>query len=369
VNTLYVNIHKDKNKFLLQSCCSILACNCTPLYDIMQDSSYLDAIEVSEVGQQLNSLHDMIIRNNQTGFQFNPTATLKSFRIYFKYTIPIARVQILTPKSNVKQLRLSYFNQQNETIKNSNLQNWQINHISDYGRENNTLDKLCPDFKFRGVQVDLLSLDPLSPFIANNVTLKIFIRPCKGPSLCEEKNILTRNNVEKYAFLNTSCLSDISYAYENEKGDNCAITNPDVIVKFKPPNGAFISKIIVQRNHAQYPGNVQQIQAVFLNMNDSIISNEITGEPITWTSADNDPTIQGYFRNVRGFILRVLKTDNDESVKRFRLQVVGCHSLVQQATYIVTQATKSYCKFYKLFFYFRSSIKYFCFRYQLSKSN
>lgn len=179
----------------------ILACNCTPLYDIMQDSSYLDRIEVSEISQQLNSLREMIIRNNQTGFQFNPSNTLRYFRIYFKYTIPIARVQILTPKSNVKQLRLSYFDENNQTIRNENLQNWQINHISDYGRENNTLDKLCPNFKFRGIQVDILPVDVTSTTIANNVTLKVFTRPCKGRCKSYFNSFSRKKNTSFFLYL------------------------------------------------------------------------------------------------------------------------------------------------------------------------
>lgn len=127
--------------------------------------------------------------------------------------------------------------------------------------------------------------------------------------------------------MNATCLSNIGYAYENERGDNCAIKNPDVLIKFKPPNGAFISKVQVQRDSAQNPGNVRQIQAMFLNTNGSIISDEVSGQPITWTSSEADPTIQGYFRDVSGLIVKVLKTDNNQSVKKLRLLVLGCYSL------------------------------------------
>jgi hypothetical protein len=145
----------------------------------MQDSSYLDRIEVSDQNSQLNNLHDMIIRNNKTGFQFNLSPTLRYFRVFFKIPISIALVQILTPRSNVKQIRLSYINQYNQTIKNPQLQDWQINYISDFGRENNSLDKLCPSFPFSGIQVDILQPDSLSQLV-HNATLKVFIRNCEG---------------------------------------------------------------------------------------------------------------------------------------------------------------------------------------------
>jgi hypothetical protein len=145
----------------------------------MQDSTYLNAIEVSEKSEQLNSLHDMIVRNNKTGFQFNSSTSLRSFRVFFKNSIPIAKVEILTPRSNVKQIRLSYFDEYNQTIKDIQLQDWQINYISQYGRINNTLDKLCPSFQFRGIRVDILQTDP-SASAAHNATLRVFIRNCEG---------------------------------------------------------------------------------------------------------------------------------------------------------------------------------------------
>jgi hypothetical protein len=145
----------------------------------MQDSSYLDQIEVSEATEQLNTLHDMIVRNNKTGFQFSPSTKSRYFRVFFKIPIPIARVQILTPRSNVEQIRLSYFDEKNQTIKNHDLQNWQINYVSQFDRANNTLDKLCPNFPFHGIRVDILQ--PNSSFaLVYNATLKVFIRPCLG---------------------------------------------------------------------------------------------------------------------------------------------------------------------------------------------
>lgn len=145
----------------------------------MQDSSYLERIEVSEISEQLSGLHDMILRNNKTGFQFNPSTASPSFRVYFKKPIHIALVEVLTPRSNVKKIQLSYFNQYNTAIKRPDLQGWEVNHISEFGRENNALDKLCPDFSFYGIRVDLLQTDSPSSLI-NNATLKVYVRYCNG---------------------------------------------------------------------------------------------------------------------------------------------------------------------------------------------
>lgn len=155
------------------------ACNCTPLYNIMQDRNYVEHIEVSEPSEQLNTLHDMMVRNNKTGFQFNPSTTSHYFRVYFKVPIHIALVQVLTPRSNVKQVRLSYFDEYNQTIKMQTLQGWQVNHISQFGRENNSLDKLCPNFSFHGIRVDMLQTDSPSSAV-HNATLKVYVRTCDG---------------------------------------------------------------------------------------------------------------------------------------------------------------------------------------------
>jgi hypothetical protein len=145
----------------------------------MQDSSYLDAIEVSEPSQQLTKLRDMVKRNNKTGFQFLPTTKSRYFRVFFKSAISVALVEVVTPRSNVKQIRLSYFDEYNQTIKDSVLQGWQVNHISEFGRENNSLDKLCPNFSYRGIRVDILQTESstASPF---NVTLNVYARTCAG---------------------------------------------------------------------------------------------------------------------------------------------------------------------------------------------
>jgi len=311
----------------------------------MQDASYLDAIEVSETSQQLSTLHDMILKNNKTGFEFNPPPPLQYIRVYFKYPLPIAGVEILTPRSNVKQISLSYFDKQNQTIEDANLQNWSITYISQYGRENNSIDRLCPNVLIHGIQVDILHTD--LPFtIAHNVTLRVFIRPCEGKGMlkkkrkkiskrkisfffvaaCPETNILTRYNVERYESINPLCFASMGDAYENGNGASCGLTNPEFLVKFNGPALASVSKVHVQREHAKFPGNVQQASAVFLNANYSIIKNEVTGEPITWTSPADEPTISTYVKDISGLILKVLKTDNNETVRRLRVRIHGCYS-------------------------------------------
>lgn len=146
-------------------------------------------------------------------------------------------------------------------------------------------------------------------------------------ALCEESNILHHKNVKKYEFMNSTCFSSLGYAYENQKGDNCAIRNPYIYIEFASDALAYISKIQVQREgNGLTSGNVRQIEAIFLNGSNMTINNEITGQPLTWQSPKDDPTITGYFPEIRGVILKVLQTDNNESVRRFRLRIFGCYS-------------------------------------------
>jgi hypothetical protein len=142
-----------------------------------------------------------------------------------------------------------------------------------------------------------------------------------------EKNILTRDNVEKYEFFNSSSLCTTGNAYENEKGENCLSKDPEVSVIFKQPNLATVLSVGVQVESLRYPGNVEKIRAVFINANNSIITNEVTGQPIEWTSPNDNATIKGYFPDVRGLRLKVLKTANNATVQRLRVKVMGCYSL------------------------------------------
>lgn len=164
-----------------------------------------------------------------------------------------------------------------------------------------------------------------------NVCEEIFRQSFDGSSfvaLCLETNILTADNVEKFEFMNSSCLSTLGNGYENQRGDSCAIPDPYVLIKFKTPNLAYISKIQVQRDVPEFSsGNVRQIEALFIDANDSIIVNEITGEPVAWRSPEDDPTIRGYFPDIRGVILKVLRTDNGASVRRLRVRITGCYAL------------------------------------------
>ena len=146
----------------------------------MQDISYLDAIEVSEGGYQLPVLSQMLKRNNQTGFSFAASNKTNFIKVHFKYPMNnIARVGVLTPRSNVKQIRVSYFDENNQTIRDTNLQNWPVNHVSDFGRENNTLDKLCANFTYHGIKIDLLQTNS-SDIAPMNATVKVDVRTCEG---------------------------------------------------------------------------------------------------------------------------------------------------------------------------------------------
>ena len=130
----------------------------------------------------------------------------------------------------------------------------------------------------------------------------------------------------KYAFLTPQCFTDMTQGYENLRGESCSVPNPEVQIRFKQPNLAYISKIDVQRESEKYPGNVRQIQVTFFDANNSLILDEITGAPVIWKSPENDPTILGYFKDVRGLNLKVIGTDNNENIRRLRIRVFGCYT-------------------------------------------
>ncbi len=133
--------------------------------------------------------------------------------------------------------------------------------------------------------------------------------------------------MKKFDFI-SDCRNVISQAYEDGIGDNCPLTNPEVEVIFHPPNLAYISQIEVQRDHVnkKNQGNVKQIQVAFKDANGTLILDPITGQPLQWVSNATDPIVKGYFPDMSGFIVKVLQTDNNDTVKKFRLKVKGCYS-------------------------------------------
>ena len=134
------------------------------------------------------------------------------------------------------------------------------------------------------------------------------------------------NNLATYKFISQECLTDATQAFENLRGANCDLPNPEVLIKFKQPSRAYVSKVEVQRENDKYPGNVRQIEAVFYDANDSLVLDEVSGEPARWRSPENKPIIIGDFKDVRGLALKVLKTDNGSNVRRLRIKVTGCYS-------------------------------------------
>jgi hypothetical protein len=144
--------------------------------------------------------------------------------------------------------------------------------------------------------------------------------------VCTEANIMVPSNLEKYAFTTPQCFTDMTQGYENLRGENCNTQQPEVQIRFKQPNLAYISKIDVQRESAKNPGNVRQIEVTFYDANNSLILDEITGNPVTWKSPEKDPTIWGYFKDVRGLNVKVIGTDNNENVRRLRVRILGCYT-------------------------------------------
>ena len=137
---------------------------------------------------------------------------------------------------------------------------------------------------------------------------------------------MRRSNLEIYKFVSPECFFDMTRAYENLRGENCPLKNPEILIKFHRQSQVYISKIEIQRENRKYPGNIRQIQATFFDANDSLILDEITGEPMYWISSENKPIILGYFENVRGLKLKILRTDNNENVRRLRIKITGCYT-------------------------------------------
>jgi hypothetical protein len=137
---------------------------------------------------------------------------------------------------------------------------------------------------------------------------------------------MTPDNVKTYAFISGACFSDMTQGYENRRGENCFSANPEVKIRFKEPNLAYVSKVEIQRESAQNPGNIRQIEAVFYNANDSAIVDEVSGDPVRWRSPENEPIINGYFKDVRGLNFKVLRTDNNGTIQRLRVKITGCYT-------------------------------------------
>lgn len=145
-------------------------------------------------------------------------------------------------------------------------------------------------------------------------------------ALCEEKNILTQKFVKQYKSVSPKCMVTMAKGYENNAGESCSMQQPQFSVEFHDFNPAQVSKVVVQRDYNDLPGNVRKIQVQFLDMDNKTIVDEVTGEPIQWISPDDDPVVEGDLRNVKTILVKVLKTDNNENVKRFRLKVLGCYA-------------------------------------------
>ncbi len=135
---------------------------------------------------------------------------------------------------------------------------------------------------------------------------------------------MREQNVRTYK--SHQCRTAFTNGYENKIGDNCQSHNPAIHIEFHQPALAFISKIEVQRDHPKFPGNVQQIEASFIDANGSTILDAVSDTPITWSSPEDRPIITGFWKNMRGVIVKVLKTDNQQTVQRWRVMITGCYT-------------------------------------------
>ena len=166
----------------------------------------------------------------------------------------------------------------------------------------------------------------VSILIARRSLLSIYESVFFNVALCPEANILKLENVEKYAFASEQCLSDMSQGFENLRGANCALPNPEVEITFAKPNLAYMSKIEIQRDHEKNPGNVRQFEVTMIDADGAVILDAITDKPSVWRTPVNEPVLRGDFRNIRGIRLKVLKTDNNENVRGLRIKITGCYA-------------------------------------------
>lgn len=133
-------------------------------------------------------------------------------------------------------------------------------------------------------------------------------------------------NLERYQFSSIECISDMSQGYENMYGENCRIKNPEIEIRFKQSNLASISEIKVQRNHIKNPGNVRQIEVFVIDANNTLLLNDIDDSVMSLKSPLFEPIIKTDLKNVRGLKLRILGTDNDQSVRGLRIMIQGCYA-------------------------------------------
>lgn len=136
-------------------------------------------------------------------------------------------------------------------------------------------------------------------------------------------------NLESYRFMTAQCFSDMSQGYENQRGEYCNHRNPEVQIKFKQSNVAYISKIEVQREHRQNPGNTRQIEVNLIGVNNSFVLDDISDSPLVLKSSESEPIIWGYFKDIRGINLKVAGTDNNENLKGLRIKITGCYTTGQ----------------------------------------
>lgn len=134
----------------------------------------------------------------------------------------------------------------------------------------------------------------------------------------------------------------MSQGYENLRGANCALPNPEIEITFKQSNLAYISKIEIQRENAQYPGNVRQFEVSMMDANNAVILDAITDKPAVWQSSENEPILRGDFRNIRGLKLKILKTDNNENVRGLRIKITGCYAGGINRTVLLKRKTIHY---------------------------
>lgn len=114
------------------------------------------------------------------------------------------------------------------------------------------------------------------------------------------------------------------------KGFTFSQNQPNLTIIFNADD-ILVTKMAAQNIVTTYPtaiGNTRQICATLYNQNSTRLAySNGTIIPMLISSPD-DPTIEGWFENVKMIRLRLCNTTDNQAPRNFRFGVYGCHSSI-----------------------------------------
>lgn len=120
-------------------------------------------------------------------------------------------------------------------------------------------------------------------------------------------------------------LVDLSKAYENKRGVNFALQqNPTIRAYFR--NNVSISTVALQPTFENRTTNILKFRVFYVTWDDKPYVDPRTGNVLTYTSADGDPTLtiqHDIIPDLKGLNLTILETSGGLP-RFFRLMVLGC---------------------------------------------